>query len=396
MRIEKILGVDSESPHISQFFAVFKDQDKENAFRQEVLPRQCRLVFRLCAFVTIAMPIFMFSDYMIVKPAPWGTFLLAQRLIQITVCIIFLLLITRVRRHTSYDTLVFSTLLIIFMILELGSFTFQDDYALYALFDIIIMICLYASGILTVKLSLIVCVYHAFIAIIIVLSVKELSVHGQIMMVLGYSLGNGAGILLAIAQHKNSRKQFLLQNSLQDKTLQLKQFAYRDSLTNALNRRSFQDHFQDIEKMAVRLRMSDKNMFLIAADIDYFKSINDNLGHDVGDKVLVAFVKLVESNIRPVDKIYRFGGEEFMIVIQECVENIAVQRIKQIMQLLNDGKLGVQELNHPVTCSFGITPILAIDTVDSVCIRADEALYAAKNSGRNQYILDHGPEISPQ
>jgi diguanylate cyclase (GGDEF)-like protein len=381
MNIEKILGVDSESPHISQFFAVFKDQDKENAFRQEVLPRQCRLVFRLCAFVTIAMPIFMLSDYMIVKPAPWGTFLLAQRLIQITVCIIFLLLITRVRRHTSYDTLVFSTLLIIFIILELGSFTFQDDYALYALFDIIIMICLYASGILTVKLSLIVCVYHAFIAIIIVLSVKELSVHGQIMMVLGYSLGNGAGILLAIAQHKNSRKQFLLQNSLQDKTL---------------HRRSFQDHFQDIEKMAVRLRMSDKNMFLIAADIDYFKSINDNLGHDVGDKVLVAFVKLVESNIRPVDKIYRFGGEEFMIVIQECVENIAVQRIKQIMQLLNDGKLGVQELNHPVTCSFGITPILAIDTVDSVCIRADEALYAAKNSGRNQYILDHGPEISPQ
>lgn len=148
--------------------------------------------------------------------------------------------------------------------------------------------------------------------------------------------------------------------------------------------------------MAVRLRMSDKNMFLIAADIDYFKSINDNFGHDVGDKVLVAFVNLVESNIRPVDKIYRFGGEEFMIVIQECVENIAVQRIKQIMQLLNDGKLGVQELNHPVTCSFGITPILAIDTVDSVCIRADEALYTAKNSGRNQYILDRGLEKNPQ
>jgi diguanylate cyclase (GGDEF)-like protein len=396
MGIEKILGVESESQSISQFFAVFKDLDKENSFRQEVLPRQRRLVFRLCAFVTIAMPIFMLSDYMVVKPAPWSTFLLAQRLIHITVCIIFLLIITRVRRHTSYDTLVFSTLLIIFMILELGSFTFQDDYALYALFDIIIMICLYASGILTVKLSLIVCVYHAFIAIIIVLSVKELSVHGQIMMVLGYSLGNGAGILLAIAQHRNARQQFLLQHSLQEKTLQLKQFAYRDSLTNALNRRSFQDHFRDIEKMALRLRISDKNMFLIAADIDYFKSINDNLGHDVGDKVLVAFVRLVESNIRPMDKIYRFGGEEFMILMQECVVDIAVQRIKQIMQLLNDGNLGVQELDHPVTCSFGITPILAMDTIDSVCIRADEALYAAKNSGRNQYVLDHGPEKSPQ
>ena len=210
------------------------------------------------------------------------------------------------------------------------------------------------------------------------------------MMVLAYSLGNGAGILLAIAQHRNTREQFLLQYFLRDKTLQLKQLAYRDSLTNALNRRSFQDHFTDIEKMVFRMEKSEKSLFLIAADIDYFKLINDNLGHDVGDKVLVAFVKLVEASIRPIDKIYRFGGEEFMILLQECKTDTAVQRLEQIMQLLNEGNLGVEELDQPVTCSFGITPILVTDTIDSVCIRADEALYSAKNNGRNQYVFDSG------
>ncbi len=390
MGIEGGDKVESQSQYISPFFAVFKDVNKENSFRQEVLLKQRRLVFRLCLFVTIAMPVFMLSDYMVVKPEPWSTFLLAQRLVQITVCIIFLLLITRVRHHTSYDALVFSTLLIIFTLLQLGSFTFLDDYALYALFDIIIMICLYASGILTVKLSLIVCVYHGVMATLIVFLLKDLNIHGQIMMVLAYSLGNGAGILLAIAQHRNTREQFLLQYFLRDKTLQLKQLAYRDSLTNALNRRSFQDHFTDIEKMVFRMEKSEKSLFLIAADIDYFKLINDNLGHDVGDKVLVAFVKLVEASIRPIDKIYRFGGEEFMILLQECKTDTAVQRLEQIMQLLNEGNLGVEELDQPVTCSFGITPILVTDTIDSVCIRADEALYSAKNNGRNQYVFDSG------
>jgi diguanylate cyclase (GGDEF)-like protein len=202
--------------------------------------------------------------------------------------------------------------------------------------------------------------------------------------------------MLAIAQQRNARQQFILQYSLREKTQQLKQLAYRDSLTNALNRRAFQDHFRDIERMAVRMQTDHKSQFLIAADIDHFKAVNDSYGHDVGDKVLVAFIALVEANIRPLDNVYRFGGEEFMILLQDCDSDIAIERIEKIMRLLNDGGLKIEELDHPVTSSFGITPILVTDTMDSVCIRADEALYLAKNSGRNQYCFNPGSDSKPE
>jgi diguanylate cyclase (GGDEF)-like protein len=390
METEYSPSIEPEQDAIKPLSCIFKDSRKEACFRQQVLPKQRSLVFKLCALLTIIMPIFMFSDYMIVKPEPWASFLLGQRFVQIASCLIFLCLILRVRSYLSYDILVFSTVLIFFMLLELGSFTFVDDYVMYVLFDIIIIICLYVSGILSVKLSFILCVYHSLIAIFIILFVKDVGLHSVIIMLLGYSSSNTVGILLAIAQHKNARQQFSLQNSLRESALQLKDLAYRDSLTHALNRRAFQDHFRDIEKMAVRLQDEQKGQFLIAADIDHFKVVNDSFGHDVVDKVLIAFIALVESNIRPLDNVYRFGGEEFMVLLQDCDRDIAIERVEKIMRLLNENCLGVEELDQPVTCSFGITPILISDTMDSVCIRADEALYNAKDSGRNQYRFDSG------
>jgi diguanylate cyclase (GGDEF)-like protein len=398
MREEHIDSIKPDLMHIRQFLSVFKDSDKEICFRQEILPKHRRLTFKLCILVAVAMPLFMFTDYMIVKPDPWGFFLMVQRLLQILLCLIYFSIIPRVRRYLSYDILLFSTLFIFLVFLETGSLTYVDDYALYAFFDIIIMICLYASGILPLKLSLILCGYHTVVAIVIILFVKKVGAYNQMIMILGYSISNGVGILLAIAQHRAARQAFFLQHTLREKTLQLKQLAYRDSLTDVFNRRAFQDHFRDFEKIISRAENDKNYLILIAADIDHFKSVNDSFGHDVGDKVLIAFTTLIESLIRPQDKIYRFGGEEFMVLLQDCEVEIAVQRVEELMQLLNNNCLGVKELEQPVTCSFGITPILTTDTVDSVCIRADEALYVAKHNGRNQYVFDSGliPNLNTQ
>jgi diguanylate cyclase (GGDEF)-like protein len=396
MRAKNVDSIELKLSNIKRFLSVFKDSKRENRFRQEVLPKHQRLTFKLCVFVAVVMPIFMLSDYMVVKPDSWGLFLVSQRLLQIGSCFVFLLLIHRIRSHLSYDKLLFSTLFILFVLLEVGSFTFADEYALYALFDIIIMISLYASGILPLKLSLILCVYHSIVAIVIVMFVKKLYIHEEIIMILGYSFSNGAGILLAIAQHRTTRQEFLLKHSLREKTLQLKRLAYRDSLTNTLNRRAFQDHFRDFERMALRMQNDQHCVYLIAADLDHFKLINDSFGHDVGDKVLVAFTALVDSIIRPQDNVYRFGGEEFIIILQDCHKEITIKRVDQIICLLNESSLGIEELTSPVTCSFGITPILTTDTVDSVCTRADKALYIAKHNGRNQYSFDDGLDEKPE
>ena len=120
MGTEKTNNIAPKSQRISHFFSVFEDFDKEACFRQEILPKQRSLVFKLCAVLAITMPIFLLTDYMIVKPEPWSSFLIGQRVAQLTSCIIFLFFIIRVRSYVPYDILVFSTLLIFFILLELG------------------------------------------------------------------------------------------------------------------------------------------------------------------------------------------------------------------------------------------------------------------------------------
>lgn len=378
---------DAEFNEIMPFLSILKNNDKERLFRQEVLPNHRVLVSKLCAVVIVSLPVFMLTDNMIVKPGMWEGFLIGQRLMQIAVAIIFLFLIPKVKTPSSYDTLLFSTLFVFFVTLELGAITFDNDYILYVFFDIIVMISLYASGILSLKLSFILCLYHSVVTILIILLVKNLSLHGHIILILTYGFSNGAGILLAISHHRGVRQEFLLKSSLRDSSFQLKNLAYRDSLTNALNRRAFQEHFSDFKRMVDRIKNDDDNLYLIAADIDYFKSINDSFGHDVGDRVLVAFTKLLESQIRPQDNVYRFGGEEFTILFLGCSRDIVINRVERIISMLNESCLNVEELDRPVTCSFGITPVDVSDTVDAVCIRADKALYKAKNNGRNQFIF---------
>lgn len=392
MQEEFLKGREVDKQSIHPFLSVFNNKSKEGRYRQEMLPKHRRLVFKLCVLLMLSLPFITLSDYMIVKPEPWASFLIWQRVAHVMFCGVMLFLIPKVERYQSYDTLVFTIILIFLVLVEMSSFTLVDDYALYSTFDIILIICLYASGILQLKLSLILSVFHSVVAILSMVFFKDLSPHNQIVIILAYMFSNGVGILLAISYHKASRQEFLLQNSLHQRSLELKKMAYRDSLTNALNRRAFQEQFRDFHRMVQRVEDDHKSLFLIAADIDHFKSVNDSYGHDVGDKFLVAFTELIESQIRPQDSVYRFGGEEFTIVMLDCDRDIAIKRVERIMHLLNENRLKIKELQKPVTCSFGITPILVDDTVDSVCIRADQALYQAKTNGRNQYVFDPGTD----
>jgi diguanylate cyclase (GGDEF)-like protein len=98
---------------------------------------------------------------------------------------------------------------------------------------------------------------------------------------------------------------------------------------------------------------------------------------------------MLQSKIRPQDNVYRFGGEEFTILFINCLQETVILRTQKIIEILNNTGLGIKEIDRPVTCSFGITQVVITDTVDSVCIRADEALYQAKNNGRNQFVFKH-------
>ncbi|RXJ99336.1 ammonium transporter [Arcobacter sp. CECT 8989] len=150
--------------------------------------------------------------------------------------------------------------------------------------------------------------------------------------------------------------------------------AYFDSLTKVLNRRGF------LEKM--KYRPYGDEYSVIIADIDKFKSINDTYGHDIGDIILSEFAEVIGNKIRLDDIFARWGGEEFVLVINttnlNAVQNIA-DKIRADIEKVKFTKVG------KVTASFGVSSFKASNnSFDDVFKNADEALYQAKKLGRNR------------
>ncbi|MEW6184894.1 MAG: GGDEF domain-containing protein [Thermodesulfobacteriota bacterium] len=152
-----------------------------------------------------------------------------------------------------------------------------------------------------------------------------------------------------------------------------------DPLTGLSNRRHFQEMLSKSMSFAVR---QNSPLSLVMADLDHFKAVNDRFGHDQGDKVLVAFAKLLKEHSRIEDLPSRFGGEEFITLLPATDLTAAAafaERIRAATEglVLTPGPLRI-------TASFGVTRSLAQDTPDTLIKRVDSALYKAKESGRNR------------
>jgi diguanylate cyclase (GGDEF)-like protein len=130
---------------------------------------------------------------------------------------------------------------------------------------------------------------------------------------------------------------------------------------------------------------------LIALDLDRFKAINDGLGHLAGDAVLKATVEAVRSTLRAEDEVYRFGGEEFLVLLHASHESEARVAAERIRSAVEDLAI-VHPANLPggvVTVSLGVVLIRPVDldaTDDEWFARADAALYRAKDGGRNRVV----------
>ncbi|WP_156312414.1 GGDEF domain-containing protein [Marinagarivorans algicola] len=160
----------------------------------------------------------------------------------------------------------------------------------------------------------------------------------------------------------------------------LVEIARTDVLTNIGNRRAFNEEF------AIALANVRRLKYRIAVallDIDYFKSINDNYGHESGDNVLMAMTEVIKNNIRPQDRLFRVGGEEFCLIITNIEETPVKDSMNRLRKVLAHSQLIAHK---QVTVSMGVTHITAKDSLESCLKRADEGLYEAKNNGRNQVV----------
>ena len=166
----------------------------------------------------------------------------------------------------------------------------------------------------------------------------------------------------------------------------MKEIAVRDQLTGLLNRRGFGE--QSVVAYATA-RRTVQPVSVIAADIDHFKLVNDEFGHNIGDKALVHFARLLTADRRVEDIVARIGGEEFVLVLPGTDIVEATSIADELCERLALSPMGVDERNVVMTASFGVAAISDKDvSLGDVIIKADRALYRSKRAGRNRVDLE--------
>lgn len=158
---------------------------------------------------------------------------------------------------------------------------------------------------------------------------------------------------------------------------------HTDHLTGLANRRFF------IEMLIKFLSYSKRHktpLSIAMADLDQFKTINDTFGHDAGDQVLVAFATMLKGHSRTEDIQARFGGEEFMVLLPNTAKQGAITFIERVCGATR--KLELPGIDMQISASFGVTQMVAEDTIKSIIKRVDEALYKSKRNGGNRITAE--------
>lgn len=179
------------------------------------------------------------------------------------------------------------------------------------------------------------------------------------------------GLLTAFILEKSNETIFL-------NTKRLEELATTDKLTGLYNRFKIED---SIAKEIDRVQRYKRVFSVILLDIDNFKSINDNYGHITGDTVLKEFSNILRKQIRSVDVVGRWGGEEFLILLAETRKDKAKELAEHLRDKIDNYEFIVVK---NITASFGVAEYNDNDTIEKLINKSDKALYKAKNSGKNR------------
>lgn len=173
----------------------------------------------------------------------------------------------------------------------------------------------------------------------------------------------------------------------EDNTREAQKLSRIDTLTELPNRRAFDEE----AKKAIDLyhretkKGNAKPISMVVVDIDYFKKINDTYGHAGGDAVLKSVASALEKRLRSSDRIARWGGEEFGLILYGDDQTAAVKTANALREVVSGLTTSFDKKEIQVTASFGVTVVGPDDLMPTqVFARADEALYRAKEAGRNR------------
>jgi diguanylate cyclase (GGDEF)-like protein len=132
---------------------------------------------------------------------------------------------------------------------------------------------------------------------------------------------------------------------------------------------------------------SQQPLSLLMLDLDHFKRINDNFGHSTGDEVLKALAATLKAQLRNIDMVFRFGGEEFLVVMSNTSSEAAAMIGERLRRAVMELQCLAQGRAIELSVSLGCATLQAGESIDSIMQRADHAMYAAKKDGRNRLVV---------
>ncbi|WP_438862801.1 GGDEF domain-containing protein [Neptunicella sp.] len=183
---------------------------------------------------------------------------------------------------------------------------------------------------------------------------------------------------LVAAQQELREINATLETKIEERTQELRIQAHTDPLTNISNRRAI---MSDLQREMERCKRYQRSCSILMLDVDFFKHINDNHGHQVGDEILVQIAQNILTTCRQTDYVGRYGGEEFLIVLCEVDQQQAYELAERIRTNIAGLKLSI-DVN--LTCSIGIAGLVDGQDIATFIKQADDAVYLAKKRGRNQ------------
>lgn len=173
-----------------------------------------------------------------------------------------------------------------------------------------------------------------------------------------------------------------MKNIVEERTHELEQLSNTDPLTKVANRRAL---FERGNMEFSREHRTHNKLTLILLDCDYFKNVNDQFGHQVGDELLKHVCQICNQEIRDIDFLARYGGEEFIIILPDCDLNGGVETANRIQRSLAKHSLTIEDKEVNMTLSFGVCMLSDKHAnLDQLINDADQAMYLAKNNGRNR------------
>ena len=187
-----------------------------------------------------------------------------------------------------------------------------------------------------------------------------------------------AGVMLEGRAHLLESVMDISERKRQER--RLTHLAFHDPLTDVSNRRTLEDNLERV--------LADESRgipsALLVLDVDRFKPVNDSLGHDAGDQVLVALTRVILQQLRSTDLLARLGGDEFAVLLERTTAENAGVIAERIRRRIEETTIVADEINQQLTVSIGVAAVDSHLTLREMMARADTAMYAAKQRGRNR------------